>query len=150
MINLNDTARVLSVEGHTVQVRINGGSTCRKCGLAELGLCKAGANGMILSAENNKGAVVGDFVKLAYRKNVERKGFLFAYILPLLSFVLLAFVGHVIALSYSAEWIEVVLAFAGLVLAVVYSARKIKSLDKAEKLFVKTIVDEPKFCDSRQ
>jgi sigma-E factor negative regulatory protein RseC len=141
-----DRGRVMGTDGSSAIVRLEGGAKCRKCGMAAIGLCKPGGTGMLVRVENPLGAEKGDVVKMALDRGVHLRGYFFAYMLPLLSFVAGAFVGHLASLASGLGGLDAPAAFLLLGLSLVLSVRKIRALDRSERMYIRQVVREvPEF-----
>jgi positive regulator of sigma E activity len=141
-----ETARVLETRGETALVRLEGGRTCRKCGLAAIGLCKPGGTGMEVRVENRAGASPGDSVRLALKRGAHWRGYFLAYLLPLASFVAGAFAGDALSAAAGVTGLDVVSAFSFYGLTLMYSLRKMRALEGAERMYISRVVrDVPDF-----
>ncbi len=136
------TARVTEVFGGRARVRLEGGETCRKCGLAAMGLCKPGGTGMGYEVVNAKGAKRGDRVRLGLDSRVHLKGYLFAYMLPLFSFVAGSIGGWALSNYSGINGLEVLTGTSALIVSIVFSLRKLRALDRTETMYVERIVHE--------
>lgn len=144
--SIAETGRVMQTDGASALVRLEGGSKCRKCGMAAMGLCKPGGTGMLVRVKDPVGAAKGDVVRLGLDRDVHLRGYFFAYMLPLLSFVAGAFIGHFISLASGLKGLDVVTGFVLLALSLVLAVRKIKALDRAEQMYIRQVVREvPEF-----
>jgi|Deesub1362B_J571_1020462.scaffolds.fasta_scaffold00078_9 positive regulator of sigma E activity len=139
--NIVETGIVIHTEKNLARIQLSRGSSCKGCGMAKIGLCRPGGSGMIIDVENPVNAKVADVVTLGIRKQIRVKGYFLAYILPLGVFVLSAIVGYWGSEVFGLKGIEVVSGFLGLTVALVFSLRRLKSMDRAEKLYIKRVVE---------
>jgi positive regulator of sigma E activity len=144
-----DRGRVMGTEGSSALVRLEGGAKCRKCGMAAIGLCKPGGTGMLVRVENPVGADKGDVVRMGLDRGVHLRGYFFAYMLPLLSFVAGAFAGRLASLATGLRGLDVPTAFLLLSLSLVHAIRKIKVLDSSERLYIRQVIREVPEFDSQ-
>ena len=61
--SIPDIGTVIRLEGESAVVRMKGDGSCKKCGVAALGLCRGGLM-QVLTVRNSKRARVGDSVKI--------------------------------------------------------------------------------------
>lgn len=141
-----EAGRVMQTDGASALVRLEGGAKCRKCGMAAIGLCKPGGTGMLVKVKNPIGADKGDVVRLGLDRGVHLRGYFFAYMLPVLSFVAGAFIGHFISLASGLKGLDVAFGFVLLTMSLVLAVRKIQALDRAEQMYIRQVVREvPEF-----
>lgn len=141
-----DRGRVMGTEGSSALVRLEGGAKCRKCGMAAIGLCKPGGTGMLVSVENPLGAGRGDVVRIGLDRGVHLRGYFFAYMLPLLSFVAGAFAGRLASLASGINGLDAPAAFLLLAMSLLHSIRKIKELDRSKRMYIRQVLrDVPEF-----
>jgi len=135
IMKIAETARVLSVDGRRATVRVEGGSTCRRCGLASMGLCRAGAE-------------AGDIVYLSLRDGARRKGFFYAYFLPIL--VLFTALGAGLYLNSITGFggLDVVVALLGLSASLIYSIKKLSGLERKERLSISRVLRDGDFSQA--
>jgi positive regulator of sigma E activity len=137
-----ETARVLQKRGRRARVRLEGGGTCRKCGLAALGLCKPGGTGMVFDVLDEKGAEVGDVVRLGLGAGPHAMDYLLAYILPLAGLTAGTFLGWALSLRWGFEWLEAAGGVLGLALCLPLTLRRLRGLDRANRMHIASIVRE--------
>ena len=140
-----ETGRVIDTDGETASVMIEQGASCKGCGNAKLGLCRPGGAGMLLRVQNTLGASRGDRVVMGLEKKTHLKGYLLAFILPLLSFLLASLGGYMLSEVTGVKGVEVVVGLAGLSATAFYSLRRLKALDKAGKMHIKRIIRDAEF-----
>lgn len=138
-----ETGTILKLEGDMATVILQGQPSCKGCGAGKIGLCRAGGGSMILTARNVAGGNPGDKVQIGIDKSVRRRGYLFAYLIPLLSFLGGALAGHIIGNYYPIGLLDVMAGFLALVIMTIYSFRRLRKLDMTHKLVItKTISDD--------
>lgn len=140
---ISERALVIKTEGGQARVRLVGGESCKRCGLAAIGLCKPGGTGMEFDVRNDLSAEAGEVVTLGIDPTARATGMAAAYGLPLGAFVLGALLAHVAGIP---AW-DVALAFIGLVCSLPFSHRILKDLDRVEHMRIERIVrGVPEFC----
>ena len=142
-----ETGRIIKIENGTATVMLQGGESCRGCGAAEVGLCKAASAGnmSVLTVKNSIGARVGDVVTVGIAQKTQMKAFLFAFIVPFLSFLVGSAIGYVIGKEYSLPSLDVITGFASLLVSSWYFLKKLRKLDRSEPMVIKGIVSECRF-----
>lgn len=118
-----ETGTVISLKGDTAIILLKGGGSCKGCGagkigLCRLGLCRPGGNSMMLHADNTIGARTGDTVVVGIGRQVRVKGYLFAYIIPLISFMAGTLIGHVAGAYLGAPSVDAASGFLSLTIVV--------------------------------
>ncbi len=137
-----ETGTVIKVDKDMAMVLLNAGKSCKGCGAAKIGLCKPSGNVSILNVRNTVDAVVGDSVRVGLDKGTQMRGFLFAYIIPLICFIGGSILGYTISKEFSIPSFEVITGFSSLLFASIYSFRKLKKLDNSSLMTIKQIVSE--------
>ena len=145
-----ETGRVIRIEGGSAEIMLEGGKSCKGCGAAKIGLCRAGGSSMFLTARNTADAAPGDQVIIGIDARTRRTGYLLAYIIPLASFVAGAVVGNLLGERLSLPSLDVFSAFVLMVLASTWSLRRLKKLDRDYRMEVKRIVSEGEFTQEIQ
>lgn len=135
-----ETGRVIKLDRDMAVVMLHGGESCKGCGAAAIGLCKASGLTATLTVKNTKHAVPGDTVTVALDKSVQRRGFLLAYGIPVICFMGGTILGYVMGREFSMPSLEVITGFASLLLSGAYSLRKLKKLDERSSMMLKEIV----------
>lgn len=122
---LEETGRVIRIEGQQAIVAMNRHSACAHCGI-----CTAGSQDkMEITADNTLGSQVNDLVKVAVSGAVILKSAFIVYIIPLFGLVLGYFVGR----RVGGEKLGVVMGVSGVGLVLYglhYYDRKIKKENK--------------------
>ncbi len=132
-----ETARVLETDGNYATVMVEQGTSCKGCGMAKLGMCRPGGAGMVLKVRNPLNAGVGDRVKIGIDQRVHLKGYLLAFIIPLVCMFLGAIGGSLTGLKGA----DVVGGFLFLGLSAYYCFRRLNSLDRNYRMYIKGIED---------
>ncbi len=145
--NIVETGVVIEKAGGTARVLLGKGQSCRKCGLAKLGLCRPGGANMIFTVEDRPDVRVGDTVMLGLKRDVHRKGYVLGFILPLVGFVMSAIPGYLISSATGISNLEVLTGFIGLSLSLLYSLKKLNKLDKTERMHIKRILSDDRRVD---
>lgn len=140
-----ETGKVIRVDRDFAIVLLQAGESCRKCGAAEIGLCKASGGVSTLTVKNTVDAMPGDTVKVGVDKDVRRKGLLLAYVIPIASFVTGTVLGYAGGRELSVPGLEVLCGFASLVIASVLSLRRLKKLNNSSHMAIKEIVSREYF-----
>ncbi len=138
--NVVEFGTVIDTRGRTAKVLLDKGTSCRKCGMAALGLCRPGGSGLLVEVENPLGAKTGDRVKLGLKKTLHAKGYLLAFVLPLMGFVLASFVGYTLSRIIEGPALEVPLGLLGLGLSSYLGLKKLKNMDRTEKLHIEKVL----------
>lgn len=144
-----ETGTVLRLEGGSAVIMMRGGKSCKGCGAAEIGLCRAGGTSMFVTADNDSGADVGDTVRIELDNRIKIKGFSLAYLVPLASFIAGAMAGNTIGAYLGVPALDIVMGFAGLFLASFFSFRTLRNLDKSHRMVVTRIISDYLFAAER-
>jgi positive regulator of sigma E activity len=137
-----ETGQVIKLDEDMAEVLMRSSESCRGCGAAAIGLCKASGLTVTLRVRNTKHAVPGDTVTVALDKSIQRRGFLLAYGMPLACFIAGSVLGYIISREYSIPSLEVITGFASLLLSGAYSLRRLKKLDSSSVMTIKEIVSD--------
>jgi sigma-E factor negative regulatory protein RseC len=143
--SIPETGTVLDLDLGTATILLKGGSPCKGCGAGKMGLCRPGGNQRTLRARNSIGAHIGDTVVVGIEGAVRRRGYLLAYLIPLISFMAGAFAGHFAGEYLGTTAADVPAAFLALALASFVTFRRLRRLDRTYMLTIKRIVAEPVF-----
>lgn len=130
---------VISTDKGMAQILLQGGEACKGCGQAKMGLCKASELSMIIIARNTLNATVGDRVIVGIDETVKLKGYLLAFIVPLLSLLAGAILGHLAGRLFNIPDFEVISGFSGLIAGSVISLKQLKRLDSKSSLVIKSL-----------
>lgn len=137
-----ETGQVIRVDKDIAVVVLQAGKSCKGCGAAELGLCKPSGDISTLTVRNSAGAVVGNTVKVGFTGNVQARGFLFAFIIPFLSFIAGSIFGYIAGKKLGIPSFEVAAGFISLVVASLFSFRRLKRLDGSQKMAITGVVSD--------
>ncbi len=141
-----ETGTVIELDRSGVAtILLKGGSPCKGCGAGKLGLCRPAGNSMTLRARNVAGARVGDTVAVGLAAPVRRKGYLLAYLIPLLSFIGGALAGHVGGGYFGVPAADVPTAFLSLASASLFTFRRLRRLDRTSIMTIQRIVSDALF-----
>ena len=55
--SIPEIGTVIKLQGDVATVMLKGGESCKGCGQAKIGLCKAGSTNMMLTVKNHIGAL---------------------------------------------------------------------------------------------
>lgn len=143
--SIPETGTVISLKDDTAVVLLKGGGACKGCGAGKIGLCRPGGNSMVLHADNAVGARTGDTVVVGIGRNVRVKGYLFAYIIPLISFMAGAVIGHVAGTYLGVPSVDVPAGFLSLTAVSVHTFRRLRRLDRTSMMRIKRVVSDSVF-----
>ena len=130
---------MLRLDKDMAVVLLHGGESCKGCGAAALGLCRSSVPAATLTVRNTKGAVPGDTVTVTLDKEIQRKGFLFAYGIPLLCFFAGSLLGYVLGKLWSVASMDVIAGFLALLLSSAFSLRKLRTLNRSSLMSIKRV-----------
>ncbi len=137
-----ETGSVIKLDRDMAVVLFRSGESCKGCGAAAIGLCKASGLTATLTVRNTKHALIGDTVTVALDKSIQRKGFLLAYGIPIVFFIAGSLLGYILSRHYAIPSLEVITGFASLLLSGAWSLRRLKRLDGASLMTIKEIVSD--------
>lgn len=135
-----ETGTVLKTDGTHALVITNKSSACKECGKAQAGICGKSGSGMVFKVDNPLGAERGDTVELGLEKTAHVKGYILAFILPVIVLFFSAYAGHVLSQLTDFNHLDVTAGLSGLTLVSLYSFRKISKLDKSNQLHITRIL----------
>ncbi len=142
-----ETGRVIKLERGSALIMFEGGKSCKGCGAAKIGLCKAGGRSMFLTVQNPIFAKVGDEVIIGIDKKTQLIGYLLAYLIPLFAFVGGAVIGNIMGERLAIPALDVLTAFILLALTATFSFSKLRKLDRSHPMEVKKIVSIGEFSE---
>ncbi len=145
--SIPEIGTVIRLQGDTATVMLKGRESCKGCGQAKIGLCKAASTNMMLTVKNPVGAKVGDSVTVGIDKEIKTKGYFLAFIIPLLSLIFGALSGHVIGRQLSIPSLEVVSGFIALLFVSFFSFRRLKILDSSSSMAIKSVISDNRFSE---
>ncbi len=140
-----ETGSVIRLDGEMAVVLLHGGKACKGCGAAAIGLCKPSGGISTLTVRNTGCARPGDTVTVTLDKDVRRKGFLLAYIIPILCFLGGSILGHILGRKFSLPSLDVAAGFISLLAASTFTFRKLRRLNSSSTMKIKKIVSEGSF-----
>jgi len=140
-----EAGRVIRLDRNMAVVELQGGQSCKGCGAAALGLCKPSGGISTLTVRNSMHAALGDTVIVSLDKKIQRRGFLLAYIIPILCFMAGSVSGFVLGKVFSIPSLEVTAGFGFLFVSAVFSFRALKKLDRSSEMTVKKILSRNDF-----
>ena len=100
---------------------------------------------MVLHAENTLGARAGDTVVVGIGRNVRVKGYLLAYIIPLISFMAGTIIGHIAGAYLGVPSVDVPTGFLSLTAVSIYTLRRLRRLDRTSMMRIKRVVSDSVF-----
>ncbi|MCL4456924.1 MAG: SoxR reducing system RseC family protein [Nitrospirae bacterium] len=145
--SIPEIGTVIKLQGDVATVMLKGGESCKGCGQAKIGLCKAGSTNMMLTVKNHLGAKVGDSVTVGVDRGTKAKGYFLAFIIPLFSLIFGALLGHVLGKYFSMPSLEVAAGFATFFLISFFSLRRLKILDSSSSMAIKSVVSGSIFSE---
>jgi positive regulator of sigma E activity len=140
-----ETGTVLKTDGDTALVLLKGGQSCKGCGAGKMGLCSAGKGSMMLSAGNAVGAHTGDTVLVGIDEAVRWKGYSLAYLLPLLSFVAGAFIGHLAGGCLAVPFLDAFTGFSAFLATASFTLLRLRKLDRTCRMAIKQVLSDGVF-----
>jgi sigma-E factor negative regulatory protein RseC len=146
--SIPEIGTVIRLQGDSAVVMLRGGESCKGCGQAKIGLCKAASTNMMLNVKNHIGANIGDSVIIGVDKETKAKGYFLAFIIPLLSLIFGALAGHIVGKHLSMPSLEVMAGFVTLLLVSFFSFRRLKILDSSSSMSIKSVVSDNRFSES--
>mgnify|MGYP001026415810 FL=1 len=132
---------VIAVDGSMAKVMITGSEACRGCGQAKIGLCRSAGLNMVVIAKNVPGAKSGDMVIVGIDEKIRLRGYIFAFIIPLISLLAGTSIGLITSFYLSIKGLEVLSGFLGLAIGSYLSLKRLRRLDKEESLIIKSILN---------
>lgn len=142
-----ETGRVIRLESSNAVIMFEGGRSCKGCGAAKIGLCRAGGTAMFLTARNSVCAKPGDEVIVGLDRKTQSLGYLLAYLIPLSAFICGAMAGSFLGERFAIPSMDVVTAFILLILVAGFSFRSLRRLDRCHTMEVKKIITDGMFTE---
>ena len=140
-----ETGTVLRLENRKAVIRMKGGKSCKGCGMAAIGLCRAGDTNMLLTAINTVDARAGDTVVVSLDRQTKLKGYFLAYMSPVFALLSGAVAGRILGEQLDMQNLDALGGFLILVLASFFSLRRLKQLDNSHDMVIKKIVGDGVF-----
>ncbi len=135
-----ETGIVIGIDNGFARVMLQGGEACRGCGQAKIGLCRSSGLNMVVTVKNTLNAGIGDTVIVGIDDRVRMKGYLLAFVIPLISFLVGSVAGLIAGIYLSLKGLEVVTGFAGLITGSILSLKRLHRLDRESCLVVKAVL----------
>jgi positive regulator of sigma E activity len=149
-----EAGRVIRTEGENAIIMLDGNRSCRGCGAAKIGLCRAGSvSSMFLTVRNTPGAEQGDQVIIGIDRKTQWSGYILAYLIPLAAFILGAAAGSIIGRHLSVPFLDALSAFGLLGAASAFSFSKLRRLDRTRMMEVRRVVSDgvfKEFCETEE
>ena len=137
--SLPEIGTILKLQGDSAIVIMKSGEACKGCGQAKIGLCKSSGYTLFVTAKNYIGAKVGDRVTVGLNRGIRIRGYLLAFIIPLVSLISGALIGDVVGRHFSISSLDVVVSFSFLIVTSFFSFKKLKHLDLSSSLTITSI-----------
>lgn len=137
-----ETGTIIRIEGENAVIMMKGGKSCKGCGMAKIGLCRAGDTSMPLRAKNIVNARVGDTVEVGLDQGTKIKGYCMAYLIPAFSLLSGTIAGQLLGERFSMQNLDVTGGFLALLLVSLFSFKKLKGLDSTHMLVAKKIITD--------
>ncbi|MCX7793670.1 MAG: SoxR reducing system RseC family protein [Thermodesulfovibrionales bacterium] len=131
---------VVAVERDMAKVMLVSGEACRGCNQARIGLCRAADLSIIVAVKNTLGARIGETVTIGIDEGIRIRGYLFAFIIPLLSLFLGTIIGVFYNNIFPIKSLDVISGFLGLFAGSLFSLRSLKRLDSKSYLVIRSIL----------
>lgn len=142
-----ETGMVIELEGSNATIMLEGGKSCKGCGAATIGLCRAGNSSMFLTARNSAHAKQGDQVIIGIDKKTQCLGYLLAYVVPMFAFIGGAIMGSFFGKRLGISELDVLTSFILLALSAAFSFRKLRELDRSRQLEVRKVISNGEFTE---
>ncbi len=146
--SIPETGTVIRLQGEMATVILKGGKSCKGCGQAKIGLCRAGETNMVITAKNPIAAKVGDSVIVELDRPTMTKGYFLAFIIPVLSLIFGTLAGHIVGKYLSIPSLEVMVGFMTFFLVSFFSFRRLKILDSSSSIVIKSVISDSRFSES--
>jgi positive regulator of sigma E activity len=137
-----ETGTIIRIEGGNAVIMMKGGKSCKGCGMAKIGLCRAGDTSMSLTAKNIVNAHVGDTVEVTLDQGTKVKGYCMAYIIPVFSLLSGTLAGQLLGGHFSMQHLDVAGGFLTMLFASLFSFRKLRELDATHMMVAKKIISD--------
>ena len=140
-----ETGTIIRIEGQDAVIMMKGGKSCKGCGMASIGLCRAGDTNMLVKAKNIVNARTGDTVLVGLDPETKFKGYSMAYLIPVFSLLTGALAGEMVGRYFSIQNLDVIGGFLALLIASLLSLKKLKELDATQMMVAKKIISDNMF-----
>lgn len=128
-----DVGIVVRLQGEKAVIRMKHEGSCRKCGAAALGMCKAGFMQELI-VRNKIGAQIGDTVKIGLVKYIQYTGYVLAYTVPAAALLVGIAAGYFLREYAGFKVPDALMGFAFMFTASFFSFRKLKHIDSASSI----------------
>jgi positive regulator of sigma E activity len=139
--SIPDTGMVIKLDGDQAVVRMKHEGSCRKCGAAAIGLCKAGQM-QVVTVRNSRRARVGDTVKIGLARDIQSQGYLLAFGVPPVALVAGIVVGHVLGVFAGFAPLDIIAGFSLMIAASFLSFRRLNRLASSSSIEIVNILAE--------
>ncbi len=136
---------VISLGDGTATVLLEGGGHCKGCGAGKIGLCRPGGKSMLLRVNNDAGACVGDAVVVGIDRRVRVMGYFLAYIIPIISLIAGAVIGHIAGEYLDIASFDISAGFLSFAITSFYTFYKLMRLDRTSAMTIKRVVSDRAF-----
>ena len=140
--SIPDMGTVIRLEGESAVLRMKHEGSCAKCGAAALGMCKGGLM-QELTVGNEKGARVGDTVRIGLVQRVQYAGYLLAYAVPAAALLLGMAVGSFLGAYLGFPALDIIAGFASMIVLSYFSLKRLRRLDAASSIEIVTVLTDP-------
>lgn len=141
--SIPDTGTVIKLEGVNAVISMKGDGSCRKCGVAALGLCKGGLM-QVVTVKNAKQARVGDTVKIGLVRGVQYQGYFLAFVIPPAALLFGIVGGHFLGTYAGFPPMDIIAGFVSLFAASFFSLRRLKRLDACSSIEIVNVLFDPR------
>lgn len=140
--SIPDTGMVIKLEGDHAIVRMNHEGSCKKCGAAAIGLCKAGQM-QVVTVRNSRRARVGDNVRIGLAQDIQSQGYLLVFGVPPLALVVGIAAGHFLGALAGFPPLDVIAGFIMMVTASFFSFRRLNRLATSSSIEIMHVLADP-------
>ena len=140
--SIPDTGTVIRLEGENAVIRMKGDGSCRKCGVAALGLCRGGLM-QVLTVRNSKQAHVGDSVKIGLAQGVQYRGYVLAFVVPTAALLFGIAGGPFLGTYAGFPPLDIIAGFFSLIVVSFFSLRRLKRLDASSSIEIVNVLYDP-------
>lgn len=137
--SIPDTGTVIKLDGARAVVRMKHEGSCRKCGAAAIGLCKAGQM-QVVTVGNPKRAQIGDNVKIGLAKDVQSLAYLLAFIIPAAALLAGIAGGYVLGVLADFPPLDIITGFTLMIVASFFSLRRLKRLASCSSIEIVNVL----------
>lgn len=138
--SIPEIGTVIRLQEDSAIILLKGGESCKGCGQAKIGLCRAGGTSMVLTAKNQIGAKIGDIVTIGLDRSVKVRGYLLAFVIPIISLILGSLIGYIVGGYFEAPFLDFSVGFSALIISYYFSLKMLKRLDSSSIITVKSVI----------